>query len=91
MAVLVTMKISPPDTAKFEAALRQFQPPGPGDGCRQHAVARAQADAASYLFTEVWESHDHMHRFQDRVGADFNRDAGTEGANWETQVWDLIA
>jgi hypothetical protein len=34
-----------------------------------------------------WESHDAMMAATDRFGDDFNRDAGTEGLEWETRIW----
>ena len=37
-----------------------------------------------------WESHDAMMAATDRFGDDFNRDAGTEGLEWETRIWHLL-
>jgi hypothetical protein len=30
-----------------------------------------------------------MHRYQDQVGDEFNRMAGTEGMDWQSGVWEL--
>jgi hypothetical protein len=30
-----------------------------------------------------------MHAYQDKVGEEFNRQAGTEGLQWQTGVWVL--
>ncbi len=34
-----------------------------------------------------WDSHGHMMSSTDEWGDDFNREAGTEGLEWETRIW----
>jgi hypothetical protein len=46
----------------------------------------SESDASEWRLSE-WESHDAMMAGTDRFGDDFNRDAGTEGLEWETRIW----
>lgn len=90
MPVFVTMTVRPLDPARFEATLREFGMPGPADGAGKHFVGRREGDPGLYIIGGEWESHEAMHRYTDRVGEAFNARAGTEGVEWETQVWEII-
>jgi hypothetical protein len=39
------------------------------------------------LVIDEFASHGAFHEFAGRVGAEFNRRAGTEGLAWQTEVW----
>jgi quinol monooxygenase YgiN len=88
MAILVTMEVGPVDWEKFKAAsdwAKQF----PAQGMISSETYRAESDPSRVLVVERWESHDHMHRYQDQLGEEFNRRAGTEGLEWKDAVWEL--
>ena len=88
MAILVTMEVGPVDWSKFKAAL-DWSKAFPADGRLSSEVYRAESDPAKVLVVERWGSHDELHRYQDRVGEEFNRRAGTEGLEWKDAVWAL--
>jgi hypothetical protein len=88
MAILLTMQVGPVDWAKFKAAV-DWGKGAPAPGRRYSRVYRAEGDGSKVLILEEWESHDHMHRYQEQVGEEFNRRAGTEGLGWQDQVWTL--
>jgi heme-degrading monooxygenase HmoA len=88
MAILVTMQVGPVDWAKFKSAL-DWGLAIPAPGRKYSHVYRAQNDPSRVLIVEEWDSHDAMHRYQDGSGEEFNRRAGTEGMEWQDQVWEL--
>lgn len=89
MAVFVTMTVRPPDTTKFEAAAKESFAQGLPAGCTSQFWGRLEEDPGIYIVAGEWESHGAMHKFSDEVGPKFNAAAGTEGAAWETQVFEI--
>jgi hypothetical protein len=47
----------------------------------------SESDPSEVTTLSEWDSHDAMMAATDRFGDDFNRDAGTEGLEWETRIW----
>lgn len=88
MAILVTMQVGPVDWSKFKAAIDAGRSQ-PAPGRQSSRVFRMRSNPAQVLVVEEWDSHDSMHAYQDKVGDDFNRIAGTEGMEWQTALWDL--
>ena len=88
MSILVTMQVGPVDWTKFKAAMDRFMNEKPA-GLQSSRAYRQQGDAAQVLVVEEWDSHDAMHAFQEKVGDEFNRMAGTEGMDWQVALWDL--
>ena len=91
MTVLVTMQVGPVDKATFMAADRALVARGMPPGMHSHRVYFREGDATSALVVQEWDSHNAFNEFSDKVGEDFNRDAGTEGLDWVTGVWELEA
>jgi quinol monooxygenase YgiN len=87
MAVLVTMEVGPVEWDKFRLAL-EWGKTIAAPGRRSIRVYRGESDPTRVLVVEEWDSHDSMHRYQARVGADFNKRAGTEGMEWQSGVWE---
>ena len=88
MAILVTMQVGPVDWAKFMDATewsKQF----PATGRTSGRIYRSEEDPSQVFVVEEWDSHDSMHAYQDKLGDEFNRRAGTEGLEWQTGVWDM--
>ena len=88
MSILVTMQVGPVDWNKFKAAMDRFMTEKPA-GLHSSRAYRQQGDASRVLVVEEWDSHDAMHAFQEKVGDEFNRLAGTEGMDWQVSLWDL--
>lgn len=86
MAVLVTMEVGPVDWEKFEAAMKWMGEQREG-GLRSARVLRSEADPATLLVIQEWDSHDAFHQSSEKLGDEFNRRAGTEGLDWRTGVW----
>jgi len=89
MPIFVTMTVKPPDGARFEKAFRESPMTGAPDEPRNMFCARSESDPGRYLLGGEWDSHDAMHRHTERVGADFNARAGTDGLEWETAIWEI--
>ena len=90
MAIVVTMQVGPVDWDKFKAAI-DWGKGTPSPGRTYSRVYRSQSDPSRVLIVEEWDSHDSMHHYQDQVGEEFNRRAGTEGLDWQDAVWELAA
>lgn len=88
MAILVTMQVGPVDWEKFRAAV-EWGATQPATGRTSARLYRSHGDPSRVFVVEEWDSHDAMHRYQDAVGDEFNRRAGTEGLEWQTGVWEL--
>lgn len=87
MSIFVTMKVGPVDWLKFAEAMEAMKNES-APGRESSVVYRDQHDANIVLVAEVWDSHDSMHAYQDRVGDKFNGLAGTEGMDWDVTIWD---
>ncbi len=88
MAIVVTMQVGPVDWTKFKAAIDGLKGTS-APGRRSSEVYRGESDASQVLIVEQWDTHDAMHKYQDQVGEEFNRRAGTEGLDWQMGVWEL--
>jgi quinol monooxygenase YgiN len=88
MSILVTMQVGPVDWAKFKAAGDRFRNDPPA-GLHSSRTFRRQDDPSRVIVIEEWDSHDAMHAYQEKVGDEFNRLAGTEGMSWDVSLWDL--
>ena len=88
MAILLTMQVGPVDWTKFQAAL-DWGKALSATGRSYSRIYRQESDPSRVLIVEEWDSHDSMHAYQDKVGEEFNRRAGTEGLEWQDAVWEL--
>ena len=86
--MLVTMQVGPVDWAKFKGALDALKDT-PAPGRHYSRVYRQEGNESMVLVVEEWDSHDAMHAYQDQVGEEFNRKAGTDGLEWQDAVWEL--
>jgi hypothetical protein len=87
MSILVTMQVGPVDWQKFQAAM-EWAKGYPAQGQSYSRIYRLQSDPSQVFVVEEWDSHDAMHEYQEKLGDEFNRRAGTEGLEWTTNVWD---
>ena len=88
MSILVTMQVGPIDWAKFKSASDQMRDNVPS-GMHSSRTYRKQDDPSQVIVIEEWDSHDAMHAFQEKVGDEFNRLAGTERMHWDVALWEL--
>jgi quinol monooxygenase YgiN len=88
--VLVQFRVSAPDVEQFKAAAAKFAPIIEGLGGLNHRAYVSESDPNEVTTFSEWESHDAMMAATDEFGDDFNREAGTEGLDWETRIWHLL-
>jgi heme-degrading monooxygenase HmoA len=85
--VLVQFRVHVPDVDRFKATAKKFEPVMERLGGRNHRAYQAESDPNEVCTLSEWDSHDAMMAATDQFGDDFNRDAGTEGLEWETRIW----
>jgi quinol monooxygenase YgiN len=85
--VLVQFRVHVKDVERFKKAAAAFAPVIEELGGRNHRAYVAESDPSEVCTLSEWESHDAMMAATDRFGDDFNREAGTEGLDWETRIW----
>jgi len=85
--VLVEFRVKVPDVDRFRAAAEKYTPTIAELGGRNHRAYVSESDPSEVCTLSEWDSHDAMMAATDRFGDDFNRDAGTEGLEWETRIW----
>jgi hypothetical protein len=57
-------------------------------GARNQATHQDQSDPTMVSKISEWDSHDAMHEASEKYGDQFNAEAGTEGLEWETRIWE---
>jgi quinol monooxygenase YgiN len=87
MSVLVQMRVTAPDVDRFVAAHKKFSPLFAEMGAKDYRVFRSESEPNEVTLMADWESHDAMHTASEKYGDDFNKEAGTEGLEWETRIW----
>jgi quinol monooxygenase YgiN len=87
MSVLVQMRVTAPDVDQFVAAHKKFSPLFAEMGAKDRRLFRSESDPNEVTLMADWESHDAMHAASEKYGDDFNKEAGTEGLEWETRIW----
>jgi len=90
MAVLIEMSVRVDDPQRFVMAVGKNRVVMERAGARNVMIARSEADPYVMLMSAEWDSHKQMHDSSKRSGDLFNHDAGTEGKQWETRVWQLV-
>jgi len=88
--VLVQFRVKVPDVERFKRAAEKFTPVIEELGGHNHRAYVSESDPTEVTTLSEWESHDAMMSATDRFDDDFNRDAGTEGLEWETRIWHLL-
>ena len=85
--VLVQFRVHVSDVERFKATAEKYTPTMIELGARNHRAYVSESDPSEVTTFAEWESHDAMMAATDKFGDDFNRDAGTEGLEWETRIW----
>jgi quinol monooxygenase YgiN len=87
VSVLVQFRVRVQDVDRFRATQEKYLSVMEELGARNVRAYVAESDPNEITTMSEWDSHDHMMSATDRFGEDFNRDAGTEGLEWETRIW----
>lgn len=90
MSVFMQYSVTVPDPERFVSAVKAFSDRTRGAGARSQRVFRLESDPVRFCLLEEYASHQAAHEASERLGAEFNREAGTEGAEWDTQVWEPV-
>jgi len=85
--VLVQFRVRVPDVERFKATQEKYLPVIEKLGGKNNRSYFAESDPNEVTTFSEWESHDAMMAATDQFGEDFNRDAATEGIEWETRIW----
>jgi len=85
--VLVQFRVKVTDVERFKATNDKYRSVLEELGGRNPRAYVAESDPNEVCTLSEWESHDAMMAATDRFGDDFNREAGTEGLEWETRIW----
>lgn len=90
--VLVQFRVRVADVERVHGAFVAHRQRFEADGARNqsmYSVDLGPGISEVSMFAE-WESHDAMHRSSERRGSAFQADAGTEGLEWETRLWQRL-
>jgi quinol monooxygenase YgiN len=90
MAVVVQMSVRAPDVERFVATSKKFEPMMAELGARNQRIFQNESDPNEVCSLSEWDSHDAMHEASEKYGDQFNSEAGTEGLNWETRIWQQL-
>ena len=90
MSVLVQMSVRVPDVDQFLATSRKFEPMMEEMGARDQRILQSESDPSEVCSLSEWDSHDAMHAASEKYGDQFNSEAGTEGLQWETRIWNQL-
>ena len=85
--VLVQFRVTVPDVDQFKAAYEKWRDTFGQDGAGDQRLYRSESDPNEVTMMSEWASHDEMHAASEKYGPDFNKEAGTEGLEWETRIW----
>jgi hypothetical protein len=90
MTVLVQFRVTVPDVERFKATSEKYASLMEELGGRHSRAYFSESDPNEVTTMAEWDSHDAMMAATDQFGDDFNRDAGTEGIEWETRIWHAL-
>ena len=88
MTVLVQMHVKAPDAARFVATAEKYAPRMAELGAANGGVFEDENEPGLMTVIAEWASHDAMMAATDQVGEAFNAEAGTEGLDWVTHIWE---
>ena len=88
MSVIVQFIVKVPDVGRFVAASNRFEPMMEEMGSRNGGVYEDENEPGLVSTMSEWDSHDQMHAASEKYGDQFNEEAGTEGLDWTTHIWE---
>lgn len=87
MSVTVQFIVKVSDVDRFVAASEKFRPMMEEMGSRNGGVYEDENEPGLVSTMSEWDDHDQMHAASDKYGDQFNEEAGTEGLQWTTHIW----
>jgi hypothetical protein len=87
MSVLVQFIVKVDDVDRFVRASEKYARMNADMGAQNGAVYEDENQPGLVSMIAEWDSHDQMHAASEKMGDEFNADAGTEGLDWTTHVW----
>lgn len=87
MTIIVQMVVRAPDVDRFVATSQKYTPMMEEAGSRNGGVYEDENDPGLVSTISEWDSHDQMHTVSEKIGDQFNQEAGTEGLEWTTHIW----
>jgi hypothetical protein len=87
MSVLVQFTVKVSDVDRFVATAERFSPMMAELGGRNGGVFEDENEPGLVSTMSEWDSHDQMHEASEKYGDQFNAEAGTEGLDWTTHIW----
>jgi quinol monooxygenase YgiN len=87
VSVIVQYIVKVQDVDRFVATSEKYAQTMEELGSRNGSVYEDENEPGLVSTISEWDSHDQMHAASEKVGDDFNREAGTEGSNWTTHIW----
>jgi hypothetical protein len=88
VSVIVQFIVKVPDVGRFVAASNKFKPMMEEMGSRNGGVYEDENEPGLVSTMSEWDSHDQMHAASEKYGDQFNEEAGTEGLDWTTHIWE---
>lgn len=90
MSIVVWCEVTPPDPERLITAAKKFSGAFVQEGRRHQRVCRLESDPSRFCFLEEWASREAMENATDKLGPAFDRESGTEDAQWQTSVWTQV-
>lgn len=87
MAVVVQFIVKVSDVDRFVKTSEKFAPMMAEMGGKNSGVYEDENQPGLVSTISEWESHDQMHEASEKYGDQFNKEAGTEGLDWTTHIW----
>ena len=88
MSVLVQMSVKVADTERFIGTAQKYAPMMREMGGANGGVYEDQNEPGVMTLISEWADHDAMHAASEKYGDAFNAEAGTEGLEWTTNIWE---
>jgi hypothetical protein len=85
VTVQFIVKVS--DADLFVKTSEKYAPMMEEMGSRNGGVYEDENEPGLMSSISDWDSHDQMHAASEKYGDQFNKDAGTEGMDWTTHIW----
>lgn len=87
MSVTVQFIVKVSDVDRFVATSEKYASMMEAMGSRNGGVFEDENEPGLMSTISEWDSHDQMHAASEKYGDQFNKEAGTEGLDWTTHIW----
>ena len=87
MSVIVQYIVKVPDVDRFVTTSEKYAQTMEEMGARNGSVYEDENEPGLVSTMSEWDSHDQMHAASEKYGDQVNEEAGTEGLDWTTHIW----